>query len=117
MRQRRLPFTTVEKLKMPRIHFIDRNGVERIIHSEADVSVMQAAVTNDIPGIASDCGGCCLCASCHAWIDRAWIGRLERPSQNEANMLDHIPNARYNSRLTCKIWISDDLDGLVVRTP
>lgn len=102
---------------MPKIRFVDCSGVERTVTSDSDVSVMHAALANDIPGIAGDCGGCCLCASCHAWIDREWLGRLQHPSSNEINMLDHIPNVRYNSRLTCKIWLRDDLDGLIVRTP
>ena len=101
---------------MAQIHFIDRNGVERIVDSEADVTVMHAAVANHIPGIAGECGGCCLCSACHARIDQAWTRHLSPPSTNELNMLDHIPNSRFNSRLTCRIWITDELDGLIVRT-
>jgi ferredoxin, 2Fe-2S len=101
---------------MPRIHFIDNNGTEREVDAEVDVSLMQVALANSIPGIAAECGGCCLCATCHARIDNAWVGLLPYPSSNEVNMLDHIPNARLNSRLTCKIWVTEELDGLIVRT-
>ena len=101
---------------MPRIYFIDRKGLERVVDADMDVSVMQAAVAHNIPGIAGECGGCCLCSACHARIDRTWIGRLDYPSSNEVNMLDHIANSHYNSRLTCKIWITEDLEGLIVRT-
>lgn len=101
---------------MPRIRFVDGKGVERVVEAETDCSVMQVALAHDIPGIAAECGGCCLCATCHARIDFAWISRLPRPSQNELDMLDHIEDARYNSRLTCKLWVTTELDGLVVRT-
>jgi ferredoxin, 2Fe-2S len=101
---------------MPRIHFIDRNGVDRAIDSEVDVSLMQVALANRIPGIAGDCGGCCLCHACHALIDYDWTVQLPYPTANELNMLDHMPNSHCNSRLACRIWITDDLDGLIVRT-
>ena len=101
---------------MPRIHFIDRAGIERVVDAELDSSVMQAAIAHRIPGIAGDCGGCCLCSACHARVDRDWIARLERPLDSEASLLDHISETHYNSRLTCKIWMSAALDGLVIRT-
>ena len=101
---------------MPRIRFIDKSGAERQVDSEVDVSIMHVAIANRIPGIAGDCGGCCLCSACHARIDLAWTALLPPPSSNEVNMLDHIPNSRHNSRLTCKIWITDELDGMIVRT-
>jgi 2Fe-2S ferredoxin len=101
---------------MPRIRFIDSAGVERKVDADVDVSVMQAAIANRIPGIASDCGGCCLCHACHALVDYEWTTELPYPSANELNMLDHMPNSHVNSRLTCKIFITEELDGLIVRT-
>jgi 2Fe-2S ferredoxin len=101
---------------MPKIRFIDRTGIERVVDASGDSSVMQAAVTHKVPGIVGECGGCCLCSACHARVDREWIARLERPSSAEEGMLDHIADVHYNSRLTCKIWMTDELDGLVIRT-
>lgn len=80
------------------------------------MSVMQVATANDIPGIAGDCGGCCLCSACHARIDLPGTTRLPPLSSNEVNMLDHLANSRFNSRLTCKVWVTDELDGMIVRT-
>jgi ferredoxin, 2Fe-2S len=78
---------------------------------------MQAAHDNAVPGFPGDCGGSCMCASCHGYVEHRWIGRLEPPSQNERDMLDTIDNSRSNSRLTCQILMSDELDGIVVSQP
>lgn len=101
---------------MPTIHFIDRHGTERQVAAETDTSLMQVALNHGIPGIASECGGCCLCHTCHAFIDHRWMAWLPEPSDAELGVLDHMPQARSNSRLTCKVFLTEDLDGLVVRT-
>jgi 2Fe-2S ferredoxin len=100
---------------MPRIFFIARNGEEHPVECIKGDSVMQVALDNTIPGIEGECGGSCMCASCHAYIDHSWIARTGRPSENENAMLEGATNVRSNSRLMCQIEVSDALDGLIVR--
>ena len=102
---------------MGRIVFIDRNGVSHPVAAGNGRSIMQAARDALASFLIGECGGSCICASCHAYIDFAWLGRLPPVSRNEAAMLDAIDNARYNSRLTCQIVMNDSLDGVVVRIP
>lgn len=102
---------------MPKILFIDHSGAQRVVDAEVGKSVMQTAVENLIPGIVGDCGGSCSCATCHAYIDAAWLDRLPAQSDNEKLMLDGALNVEANSRLTCQIPVTAELDGLVVRTP
>lgn len=78
---------------------------------------MQVARDNGYELLAGDCGGSCICGTCHAYIDAAWLHELPPVSMNEANMLDALENSRYNSRLTCRITVGSSLHGLVVRIP
>ncbi|MDE1937505.1 MAG: 2Fe-2S iron-sulfur cluster binding domain-containing protein [Alphaproteobacteria bacterium] len=102
---------------MPKIKYIDEKGTER----EADVptgwSVMEGAVKNLIPGIDADCGGACACATCHVYVDPAWLEKLPPKQDMEETMLDFAPDVQPNSRLSCQITVTPELDGLVVRTP
>jgi 2Fe-2S ferredoxin len=75
---------------------------------------MEAAVDNGIDGILAECGGACACATCHAYIDEAWLARLPEMDDMEDAMLDSALERRKNSRLSCQIEITDELDGLVV---
>src|SRR5262249_27002725 len=102
---------------MPKIHFIEANNTEHIIEASVGRSVMQAAVDHSLPGIVGECGGCCSCASCHGYIDEEWIVKLAPPSGEEKTMLESALSVRQNSRLTCQIIVSSDLDGLIVRLP
>ena len=78
---------------------------------------MEGAVKNNIPGIDADCGGACACATCHVYVDPAWVERLGRPNPMESSMLDFAENREANSRLSCQIKVNDELDGLIVRLP
>lgn len=78
---------------------------------------MQAARYDEHSTLIGECGGSCICASCHAYIDAAWLQALAPVSINEAQMLDVIDNSRYNSRLTCRIRLGPELDGIIVRVP
>lgn len=102
---------------MSKITFIDFEGVERSVEATNGDSVMEAATSNDVPGIDADCGGACACATCHVYVDEAWIEAVGKPEELEAEMLDVAEEVRENSRLSCQIRVSDELDGLVVRTP
>jgi 2Fe-2S ferredoxin len=102
---------------MPKIVFIEHNGTEHPVEANTGTSIMQAAVENSVPGLIGDCGGCCSCATCHGYVDPAWLGKLRPPSAEEAMMLEGALEVLDNSRLTCQISMSADLDGIVVRLP
>lgn len=99
---------------MPKITFTEPDGKRHVIDAAAGQSVMQIAVDNLMPGIFGDCGGCCSCATCHAHIDPAWLGRLPTPSEDETMMLEGALDVTDNSRLCCQLNVSDEIDGLVV---
>lgn len=102
---------------MPTIRFIQHDGSERSVEASSGQSLMQAAVENMVPGILADCGGGCACATCHSYVDDAWLARLPAPSDDETMMLDGSLHTRPNSRLSCQVKLSDELDGMIVRLP
>lgn len=79
---------------------------------------MQTAVENGVDEIVGDCGGAMMCATCHVFVDESWADRLNERKPGEASMLDGtaVPSNE-RSRLSCQIFLSDDLDGLIVHTP
>ena len=79
--------------------------------------LMETAIRNSIPGIEAECGGACACATCHVYVDDAWIGKLPKREQMEEDMLDFAFDVREGSRLSCQIKVKPELDGLVVTTP
>ena len=102
---------------MPKIIFTDSSGNARTIEAENGSTVMETAIRNNIPGIEAECGGACACATCHVYVDEAWREKVGGPSPMEEDMLDFGYDVRPNSRLSCQIKVSDELDGLVVSTP
>ena len=78
---------------------------------------METAIDNDIDGIIAECGGACSCATCHVYVDEAWLDRLRQPEPLEDGMLDCVLDRRPNSRLSCQIRLNEDLDGITVRVP
>src|SRR5450631_1497648 len=102
---------------MAKITYIDSAGTARTIDSEVGSTVMEAAIRNNIPMIEAECGGACACATCHVYVDEAWREKTGEPSQMEEDMLDFAFDVRDQSRLSCQIKVSDELDGLVVSTP
>lgn len=102
---------------MASIIYIEFNGKEHAVEVRPGVSVMNGAVQNNIPGIDADCGGACSCATCHVYVDPAWREKVGDPSDLEQSLLDFANNAQANSRLSCQMEVTDDLDGLVVRMP
>lgn len=102
---------------MAKIHFIEHNGTEHIVDAESGESVMLAAINNGVPGIDADCGGACACATCHVFVDEAWLDKVGPVQDCEDGMLSISNDRRPNSRLACQIEVSDELDGLRVTTP
>jgi 2Fe-2S ferredoxin len=102
---------------MPSITYIEFDGAEHVVDVPAGWSVMEGARKNDIPGIDADCGGGCSCATCHVYVDPAWQARVGPRNAIEEATLEFAENVEPNSRLACQIKVTDQLDGLVVRTP
>jgi 2Fe-2S ferredoxin len=102
---------------MPKINFIDASGTLRMVEADNGSTVMEAAIRNNIPGIEAECGGACACATCHVYIAEEWREKVGPPTPMEEDMLDFGYDVRPNSRLSCQIKVSDDLDGLTVTTP
>ncbi len=103
---------------MTRILFIQPDGREQAAQAKPGQSVMQAAIGAMVPGIVADCGGACSCATCHGYVDEAWVDRVPPPSADEAEMIDAgCLDVQPTSRLTCQIKVTPEMEGLVVRIP
>ena len=102
---------------MPKIRYIDESGGLREIEVPVGWSVMEGAVKHNVKGIDADCGGACACATCHVYVDPAWLAKLPPKSEMEENMLDFALGVEPNSRLSCQIEVTEALDGLTVTTP
>jgi 2Fe-2S ferredoxin len=102
---------------MPKITYIEHNGKAHEIEVPNELSIMEGALQNNIPGIDADCGGACACATCHVYVDEKWFGKLKKKDDAEQDMLDMAFEPNKFSRLSCQITVSDDLDGMVVKMP
>jgi len=102
---------------MVKITFIDKTGTARTVEGEVGATVMETAIKNDVPGIEAECGGACACSTCHVYIEEDWRVRVGEPSPMEEDMLDFAFEVKPNSRLSCQIKVSEELQGLTVRTP
>lgn len=103
---------------MPSIHFIHPNQRSERIEATVGDSIMQVATGHGIDGIVAECGGNAMCATCHVYVDESWIARLASMSEEENELLDGVAAERQkNSRLSCQIKVTPELDGLVVRLP
>ncbi len=99
---------------MPKIIYINTDGTRIEADVKSGYTVMEGAMDNGVDGIVAECGGACACATCHSYIDEAWLDRLPPMDDMEDSMLDVAYERRDNSRLTCQIEVSEALDGLVV---
>jgi len=102
---------------MPNVTFIDFEGNSSEINAKAGDSLMDAAVVNDVPGIDADCGGACACATCHVYIDADWVTVVGQAEELELEMLDVAEEVKDNSRLSCQVKVTEQMDGMIVRTP
>ncbi len=102
---------------MPKITYIPHAGDPVTVDAAVGSTVMENAVRNMVPGIEAECGGACACATCHVYVDEGWQEKVGSPEPMEEDMLDFAYDVRPNSRLSCQIKVTDDLDGLVVRVP
>jgi 2Fe-2S ferredoxin len=102
---------------MVKITFIEHNGKEHVVEVSPGISLMQSAVRNDVPGIDAECGGACACATCHVYVDPAWMAAAGEPETIELSMMEFSSHPQVNSRLSCQITVTEQLNGLVVRIP
>ena len=102
---------------MAKITYIEHGGAEHVIDVKPGLSVMEGAVKNNVPGIDADCGGACACATCHVYVDATWRDKTGSISAMEESMLDFAENVEPNSRLSCQIKVTEELDGLIVSMP
>ena len=102
---------------MAKITYIEHTNKEHIVEVPNNMSVMEGAVQNNIPGIDADCGGSMACATCHVYVDEKWFNKLEKKDEGEEDMLDMSYQPNKFSRLSCQLLVSDELNGLIVRMP
>ena len=102
---------------MPKIKYIDQKGNSKTIEVENGLSVMEGAIQKYIPGIDADCGGSMACATCHVYVEDKWFDKIPKAEDAEIDMIDMAFEPKKNSRLSCQIIVTDELDGLVVTTP
>ena len=102
---------------MPKITYNTQDGKTYTIEVQKGLSVMEGAVQNDIPGIDADCGGGMACATCHVYVNEDWVDKLPQKEDGEEDMLDMAFEPQKNSRLSCQLVVSEELEGLIVRSP
>ena len=101
---------------MPKITFVEPDGTRREVDATPGDSAMLAAIHNGVEGVIGECGGSCICATCHCYVDEAWTQRIGPPGPTEADVLEFEANSvRPESRLACQITITNALEGLVLR--
>lgn len=102
---------------MVKVSYVASSGAEFVVEADVGASVMSAAVKNSVPGIDGDCGGACVCATCHVYVDDSWRAITGERTPREEAMLDFADNVEPASRLSCQITVTEKLDGLIVRVP
>ena len=102
---------------MPKITYIEYTGKSHTIAVPKGLSVMEGAIQNNIPGIDADCGGGMACATCHVYVKEKWFNKLPPKNEGEDDMIDQAYEPSSNSRLSCQIQVSDNLNGLEVYLP
>ena len=103
---------------MPKVTYIDHDGTTHEVEIDAGENIMRGAVYNGIEGIVGECGGGLACATCHCYVDEAWLDRIDPPSEAEVQMLESAASeVKPNSRLSCQIPVNAEQDGIIVTLP
>lgn len=103
---------------MPKAHYIEHNGTQHTIELANGHTLVEGAVQNAIPGILAECGGSCMCSTCHVYVDESFLGKLPEKDEEESEMLEEAAaELKSNSRLSCQLRMSDELDGIIVHMP
>ena len=102
---------------MPKITYKNNQGNSKTIEVENGLTIMEGAIQNEIPGIDADCGGSMACATCHVYVEEKWLDKIPKAEEAEVDMIDMAYEPKKNSRLSCQLIVSDELEGLTVTTP
>jgi 2Fe-2S ferredoxin len=103
---------------MPIVTYVTPSGSSRQIDVPSGMSVMQAALNHRVEGILGECGGNCMCATCHVYVEVSFLRRIPLVNENEKFMLSIAAEGpELNSRLSCQIKMTEELDGIIVRLP
>ena len=102
---------------MAKITYHTHDNKTQTIDVQNGLTVMEGAVQNDIPGIDADCGGGMACATCHVYVKDEWFNKINKKTEGEDDMLDQAYEPKKNSRLSCQIQVTDEIDGLEVHLP
>lgn len=97
---------------MPKIIVVNRSGEESSVEAVEGNTLMETIRDNGFDELLALCGGCCSCATCHVHIDPAYLDKLPEMSEDEDDLLDSSEHRDANSRLSCQIPITAELDGL-----
>ena len=102
---------------MPTITYVEHDGTRHEVEAEEQVSLMEAAIMNMVPGVEGMCGGVASCATCHCYIDEPWKEKLPPQGPQELHMLDTAKNRKENSRLGCQVLVTWEMEGMEVQLP
>ncbi len=99
---------------MPKMTVVNRSGEESTIEVEDGLTVMEAIRDNGFDELLALCGGCCSCATCHVYVDPAFSDKLPEISEDEDDLLESSDHRTEQSRLSCQLQLTSDVDGLKV---
>ena len=102
---------------MVAITYVEHDGTEHAVDVDEQMSLMEGATLNMVPGVEGMCGGICSCATCHCIIDDAWIDKVGKADEVEMSIMESAIEPSLNSRLSCQIKVTDELDGIVIHVP
>ncbi len=102
---------------MVHITFIESHGEKHEADLSEGTTLMDGAISHDVEGIVAECGGACACATCHCYIEEAWLEKLDPAEAMEAAMLESVIDPKPNSRLSCQITVTSDMDGMIIYLP
>lgn len=102
---------------MPIVQFVTHDGTSTEVEVDAGTNIMQAAVDNGIDAIIAECGGACSCATCHCYIADNWGSVIDKPGDTEKDLLECVIDPQVNSRLSCQVVVTDQMDGIIVNIP
>ena len=103
---------------MPIVTYVSSSGISRKIDAPSGMSVMQAALNHRVEGILGECDGNCMCVTCHVYVDLSFVRGIPPVKDNEKFMLSIAAEGpETNSRLSCRIKMTEELDGIIFRLP
>jgi 2Fe-2S ferredoxin len=102
---------------VPKVTYVLPNGTESVVDAPVGLSVMDASVRNNLPGIVAECGGSCSCATCHVHVDADWVETFGEASDEERELLEYADNFCERSRLSCQLVLTASCDGLRIVVP